>query len=190
MKKIITLFKRDYTTDHLVTNEVNEGAEWVINGEGIATQKFNGTACLVRNDKLYKRYDAKHGKIPPADFEPCQDAPDPITGHWPGWVPVTNKPEDKYHREAFECFKNCPCDTDGTYELCGPMINGNPEGFEGHVLWRHGCSVYVDCPRTFDGLKGWLKGKNIEGIVWHHPDGRMVKIKKTDLGLCWCHDGE
>jgi hypothetical protein len=27
--------------------------------------------------------------------------------------------------------------------------------------------------------------KDIEGIVWHHPDGRMVKIKKKDFGYKW-----
>ena len=27
--------------------------------------------------------------------------------------------------------------------------------------------------------------RNIEGIVWHHPDGRMVKIKARDFGLPW-----
>lgn len=165
----------------LVVNEVTKGTEWVIDGEGIATQKFNGTACLIRDDKLYKRYDGKQGRELPVDFEPCQKEPDPITGHWPGWVPVGDGPEDKYHREALECFKNSPCNNDGTYELCGPKINSNPEGFEGHVLWRHGCVVFEDCPRTFDELKTWFKGKDIEGIVWHHPDGRMVKIKKSNF---------
>lgn len=24
---------------------------------------------------------------------------------------------------------------------------------------------------------------NVEGVVWHHPDGRMVKIKTRDFGL-------
>jgi hypothetical protein len=24
---------------------------------------------------------------------------------------------------------------------------------------------------------------NIEGIVWHHSDGRMVKIKAKDFGI-------
>lgn len=41
----------------------------------------------------------------------------------------------------------------------------------------------MDPPRRFDLLREWFRGKNIEGIVWHHPDGRMVKIKKKDFGL-------
>jgi len=43
MKKIITLFQRNYKTDRLVRNEVTPGAEWVINGEGVATRKYDGT---------------------------------------------------------------------------------------------------------------------------------------------------
>jgi hypothetical protein len=27
-----------------------------------------------------------------------------------------------------------------------------------------------------------LAGKDIEGIVWHHSDGRMAKIKLRDFG--------
>ena len=36
MKKVISLFRRNYDTDHLVRDEVVEGAEWVIAGEGVA----------------------------------------------------------------------------------------------------------------------------------------------------------
>lgn len=71
---------------------------------------------------------------------------------------------------------------DGIYELCGPKVQGNAEKFERHVLIPHGREV-LDAPRTYDELKAWLADKDIEGIVWHHPDGRMVKIKKRDFGL-------
>lgn len=42
---------------------------------------------------------------------------------------------------------------------------------------------YNDVPIEFEALKTWLTDKDIEGIVWHHPDGRMVKIKKKDFRL-------
>lgn len=180
MKKIISLFKRNYEGDRLVIDEVCPGAEWVQNGEGVATRKWDGTCCMVQDGKLYKRYDAKKGKIPPAGFIPAQD-PDPITGHWPGWIEVGDGPEDQYHQGALRDFLGTP--SDGTYELVGPKINGNPEEFRRHHLIPHGFDVLEGCPTTFDGIKVWFKGKNIEGIVWHHPDGRMVKIKKKDFGL-------
>lgn len=180
MKKIVSLFQRNYDGDRLVRDEVVSGAEWVIAGEGIATRKFDGTCCLVRDGKLYKRYDAKAGKQAPEGFEPAQPEPDTITGHWPGWVPVGDGQEDARHREA---WANPRQGDEGTYELCGPKVQGNPEGFDCHVLVKHGVEVLHDCPRTFEALREYLSDGKIEGIVWWHPDGRMVKIKGKDFGI-------
>ena len=184
MKKIISLFQRNYDGDRLVRDEVVPGAEWVVDGEGVATIKFDGTCCMIQDGKLYKRYDVKKGRTPPEGFIPAQE-PDEKTGHWPGWVEIGGGPEDKYHREAFENgrpFKN-PFE-DGTYELVGPKIQGNPENHQTHILLahKHATKLY-DCPRTFNEIREYLKDKDIEGVVWHHPDGRMVKIKKKDFGL-------
>ena len=176
MKKIISLFQRNYDGDRLVRDEVVPGAEWVIAGYGRATRKWDGTCCLVRDGKLFKRYEVKKGKTPPADFEPANDV-DSSTGKQQGWRPVGDGPEDAYHREAFE-----GTEADGTYELVGPKIQGNPEQFDSHVLVPHGIHD-VDAPRTFDELKEWFDGpgRDIEGVVWWH-DGSMVKIKAKDFG--------
>jgi hypothetical protein len=175
MRKIVSLFKRDYEGTRLVYDEVVPGAEWVLAGEGVATRKFDGTCCMVQAGKLYKRYDAATGKAPPVGFIPTQD-PDPATGHWPGWILVGDGPDDRWHREAFT-----GTEPDGTYELCGPKVQGNPEKFERNVLVPHGKEVLEDAPRSFEALKTYLEARNIEGIVWHHPDGRMVKIKRKDF---------
>lgn len=180
MQKIVSLYQRNYDGDRLVRDEVVPGAEWVLAGEGVATRKFDGTCCMVRAGRLFKRYDAKQGKTPPAGFEPAQPEPDPTTGHWPGWLAVGDGPEDKAFREGFARDSALP---DGTYELCGPKVQGNPEGFERHELVRHGADSLVDVPRTFDAIRTYLIDAGIEGIVWHHPDGRMVKIKAKDFGL-------
>ena len=176
MKKIISLFQRNYETDRLVRDEVVPGAEWVIEGEGTATRKWDGTCCMVKDGKMFKRYEVKKGKKPPADFVPANDV-DENTGKQQGWRPVGDGPEDKYHREAFK-----GTEPDGTYELVGPKIQGNPEGFDRHALVPHG-EHPVPAPRTFSGLRGWLRSANIEGVVWWHPDGRMVKIKGKDFGF-------
>lgn len=189
MKKIISLFQRNYDGDRLVRNEVVPGAEWVLNGEGTPTQKLDGTCCMIRDGKLYKRYDlkAKKGRHnPPPNWEAAQPEPDPVTTSWPGWLPVGHGPEDKYFREAFEDFKQTVGDPKyfgGTYELIGPKVQGNPEGAPRHMLFRHGQNPLDDAPRDFDGLKEYFKVNDIEGIVWHHPDGRMVKIKAKDFGI-------
>lgn len=177
MKKIISLFQRNYDGDRLVRNEIVPGAEWVADGEGVATRKYDGTCCMVRGGKLFKRYDAKKGRTPPPEFEPSQE-PDPVTGHHPGWVPVGDSADDRWHREGFE-----PGLPDGTYELVGPKIQGNPDGWSMHRLVPHGATRLYGVPTDFDGLKSYLTDMDIEGIVWHHHDGRMVKIKKKDFGL-------
>ena len=63
MKKIKTLFER-VIVDHEIVDilpNVTEGCEWVLNGEGIATRKYDGTACMVRSGVLYAmKYNAFH----------------------------------------------------------------------------------------------------------------------------------
>lgn len=183
MRKIVSLFQRNYDGDRLVRDEVVPGAEWVLAGEGVATRKYDGTCCMVKAGVLYKRFDAKHGKPAPYGFIPAQD-PDPVTGHWPGWIEVGNGAEDKWFREAIGGDLSKPAQfADGTYELVGPKVQGNPEGFEKHTLVRHGATVLPDFERTYQVIKTLLGDGRIEGIVWHHPDGRMVKIKGKDFGI-------
>ncbi len=181
MKKIISLFQRNYDTDRLVRDEVVPGAEWVVAGEGVATRKWDGTCCMVLCGVFFKRYDVKKGKYPPPDFMPAQEH-DPTTGHWPGWVPVTNKPEDQYHIEAWQPFT-----PDGTYELLGPKIQGNAEHASAHVLMPHGVHELPDAPRDFAGLREYFLAHDIEGIVWWrnkgNPDCDKVKIKAKDFGI-------
>jgi Family of unknown function (DUF5565) len=184
MQKIISLFQRNYMGDHLVRDEIVPGAEWVITGEGIPTRKWDGTCCKMEKGNLYKRHEVKQGKTPPEGFI-LVEGPDPITGNSYGWIKVGDGPEDKWFREG---FMNTPTDlliVDGTYELVGPRINGNRDSFEKHTLVLHGDYIMEDVPRTFDALKEWFATTQIEGIVWHHPDGRMVKIKKKDFGYKW-----
>lgn len=186
MKKIISLFKRDYEGNHQVYDEVVPGAEWVLNGEGVATQKYDGTCCMVLNSELYGRYEVKKGVNVPIGFIPAQE-PDKITGNQTGWVKCDRaNPKWKYHFEAFDRrnYEN------GTYELCGTKVQNNPENYTGHCLVSHSDAlIFPDCPRTFNELKKWLEPLDIEGIVWHHPDGRMVKIKKKDFGLSRINKG-
>lgn len=185
MQKIISLYQRNYDGDRLVRDEIVPGAEWVLAGEGRATQKYDGTPCSLRGGNLFKRFDAKHGKTPPPDFEPTQD-PDPVSGHWPGWVPVGDGPEGRLFWEglANTTAANGGPLPDGTYELCGPKVNRNPEGFAMHVLVPHGdTALALPYPLTFEAIRDYLATAGIEGIVWHHLDGRMVKIKAKDFGL-------
>ena len=182
MNKIPTIFVRDMTKQPaLVTPVWSLGCEWVRDGEGIATRKYDGTSCLIRNGKLYKRRELRQGDAVPADFESL--GTDENTGKTVGWVPVGEGPEDRWHREAFAWYPDYP---NGTYELMGPKIQGNKDEVDSHLLQPHaGAKQYEDAPRDFEALREWLAKLNIEGLVWHHPDGRMAKIKRRDFGLKW-----
>lgn len=200
MKKIKNVFQFD--ENHHVIPAVNPECQWVIDGEGVATRKRDGTACAIINDRLYARYDCKPSKqakknhvdgtawtrldckFTPINSIPCQPEPDAVTGHWPHWVLVKDQPEYKWQRVAM--FSNPWNLTDGTYELCGPAINGNKEKLLEHVLIRHGDEQITDeFSRTFDGIRAYLETHLIEGIVFHHPDGRMAKIRRVDFGFEW-----
>jgi hypothetical protein len=83
--------------------------------------------------------------------------------------------------EAFEREPHLP---DGIYELPGPKAQDNPEGSQRHQLLPHGSTAEPDAPRTFEGLREWFQTHNeIEGLVFHHPDGRMAKIKLCAFGI-------
>ena len=60
-------------------------------------------------------------------------------------MPVTGS--DKWHMEAIGSDGWSFESAGGTYELCGPKIQGNPEGFEKHTLVRHGSVVRPMFPK-------------------------------------------
>lgn len=207
MKKIPALFEYVFSStaaggakggNAVYSPTVKPEARWVLEGEGIATEKIDGTACLVQDGKLWKRYDRKkanEGKPFPAGWMPAQDK-DEKTGHWPGWLPIGAGPEDQWHREALRGALPPP----GTYELIGPKVQGNPYGLAEHRLVRHGESFTFGEPWNFDAVIWGARGvprdrenlisylratPEIEGLVFHHPDGRMAKVTRKGFGLPW-----
>jgi hypothetical protein len=203
MQKVITLFQRNYDTDRLVRDEIVPGAEWVVNGEGIATRKWDGQCCALKSDPdsslkvhvLYRRYELKAGKPAPERFIPAQE-PDPKTGDQPGWMPVDLMSKaDQWFHAAFLNFLKVGVAELGTYEAIGPHFGGgshdkNPEGLPEDMLIAHDkAGLLHDFPRDFHAIRCWFQlmqeGANpsIEGVVWHHDDGRMVKIKARDFGI-------
>ncbi len=200
MKKIPGLFVRDMAGDpRRVLCQVTPGCEWVLGGDGDATRKRDGTAAMVRSPvteldssggeiiNLFKRYDCKRGKVPPPGAIPCQD-PDPITGHWPHWIRVRkDNPEDRWFMEARARWPR----EAGTYEFCGPKIGTNHERLTEHQFFRHGGErLHLHVPmfsvvEAFDYLRTFFDANAMEGIVFHHADGRMAKIRRPDFGLPW-----
>ena len=194
IKKMKTLFKRVYDDGacYGVTNEVMPGCEWVLNGEGVATEKVDGACCAIMGGAFYKRYDAKRGKKPPEGAIPCQPEPDPITGHWPHWVEVSTRAgADKWFVMAWQ---NTPWLTDdpqdGTYEAVGLHFQSNPYGLDADFIEKHGRIEVKDFPRTFDGMKEYFRTHAIEGIVFWKDGEPRCKIKRSDFGFKWPVKGE
>jgi hypothetical protein len=154
----------------------------------VCTEKFDGTCCAVWGGVFYKRLALKEGRPKPAGWIHWREAlglPDPSeTGH--GWAPVIAGPDTQYHMEAWA--SDDPSE-DGTYELVGPKIQRNPYKLEQHELWLHGSTVNHSLDdvvlASFDEARVFLDGFWLEGVVWHHPDGRMAKLKRRDFGIPW-----
>lgn len=201
MKKIPTLFVRDFDNNPgRVLNEVNPSCQWVIDGEGIATRKLDGMGCAVIDGRAVKRREIKANKPVPDDF--IQADYDVTTEKKIGWVPIKFIPDDQWFIDGLKnaaalylrnnrdkpphAFPGIP---DGFYELVGPKSQGGAEkDFSQNIwIWHGQWNLRVagidPPPREFDALRTWMDGRDIEGVVWHHPDGRMAKIKQKDFGL-------
>ncbi len=164
---------------------------------------------------LFVRYDWKFNKKTkkkppmPNGFIPSQDA-DPVTGHHPGWIPAFGNPAAKWHLEALENYRKLNGDPKNgtTLEAVGPHHQTNPYHLDEDFLFCHGQDPIQELvgfsyggPNSkieafHNALKTFLskfhfkrrpmtRAQTIEGIVWHHPDGRMVKALASDLGIEW-----
>jgi hypothetical protein len=173
MQKIPTMYPRDETKKgHPVMPGVKPECAWVEAGEGVPTRKLDGTNVKVEGGKLFKRQKPKNG-------EPYDEA---------AYVEARrDDPSDKYIFEGFDCH---PDKKDGIYEAVGPKIQGNPEGLPSHMIVpvsppSPSLQLPLGVHRTFDAIKQYLEYNKIEGIVFHHPDGRFAKIKRRDFELPW-----
>ena len=197
MRKIPTLFKRDFSGGSAkATPVVTKGFEWVLEGEGVATIKFDGSCCAIIDGNFYRRYDAKHGKPVPEGAIKCQEEADPITGHLPCWVKCDRfNQADKWFWPAFDAIVSTlpryPQDVktlDGTYEAIGLHFQSNPYNLKRDILVRHGENV-VDVPRSFEGIREWLESHEEEGIVFWKDNKPQCKIKRSDYGIKWNKKG-
>lgn len=202
MKKIPTLFKREFK-DHKVVGILPEFTDERCKEaffKGIPTFKFDGSCCAIIDGKFYKRYDAKKGKPVPENAIKCQEEADPITGHLPCWVPVSqDDPADKWFINAL-CNAEAKNLLNGTYEAIGPHFQGNPYELKTEKLIPHGsiiaddfhpvihfntCFADYDCIEILDYVRKYLEEHRQEGIVFWLNNEPVCKIKRTDFGLKW-----
>lgn len=185
MHKIQTVLKRNPEDMKRVLPEVTPGCEWVLAGEGVATRKYDGTCCMFDGAEWWARREVKPGKQPPDRYQPV--SLDEATGKVVGWMPMADSSFARWHTEALAEWDIIADPEPGTYELCGPKINGDPEGFGAHYLISHRYAMTLrsildlDTPAALESFVRWAGEEGYEGIVWHHPDGRMAKLKVRDF---------
>jgi hypothetical protein len=182
MEKIPTLFERD--DRFRVVDKPRAECAWVFAGEGAATEKLDGTnvRLTVRSGRLVRIEKRRN----PTKLQKAQGIVD-------GWyVDAEDPTEDRWIRAAAEAT-DVSVWPDGEHpcEALGPKIQGNPLGLPDHrcVPFNLEIPLYVDVPRTFEGLRSFLAtlesrfapGHLAEGIVFHHGDGRRAKIKRRDF---------
>ncbi len=152
-------------------------AAYLINSETIVSL----SSLQVKN-----KFSNEYIKQPPVGAIPCQE-PDMMTGHHPHWVLCSKElNENRYFFEAFDLLKQSGEIIDGTYELIGEKIQGNPEKISGHRLIKHGSEILNLEEISYEYLKDYLSNpeNDIEGIVFHHKtDGRMCKLRKKDFNI-------
>ena len=153
-----------------------------------ATEKLDGTniRVTVRNHTVVRVEKRRN----PTKIEKHKGIKDP-------WYTdaYETEPSDKHIFNAVKGtdFTTIP-DGEWSAEALGEKIQGNPLNLAGNKLYLFSCYaeevfIFEDAPTTYDELKEWLpkqKSKygndcGIEGIVWHHPSGRMAKIKTKDF---------
>lgn len=183
MEKIPTLFDRD---EHFkVTDKVRTGCEWVLAGEGTATEKLDGTNV---------RLTVRSGQLVRLEKRRNPSAKQKHLGIVDGWYVDADEfsPDDRW---IYEAARNTDLSSwpDGEHpsEALGPNIQGNPLGLTKHLClpFNMRAPVYGDVPRSFAGLQSLLErmdslfspGHLAEGIVFHHSDGRRAKIKRRDF---------
>jgi hypothetical protein len=164
---------------------VSEGCEWVQAGVGLASVKWDGLPVRFQDGEVWHRcvlpFTAAGENTPPPHGWVPSSPPDEALGLWPGWVPI------RAYDPEFEVLAGLASKIPpGTFEFVGPKVRDNPHRLRAHRLIRHGADVLVSPPTDFPGLHQWLADQTtIEGVIWTHPAGMTVKIRRKDLGLDW-----
>lgn len=181
MKHPKCLFHRKYVCGKMVSidDHVASTWKWVMDGEGVATEKVDGVCCAIINGRLHKRMNRK---IAEALGLPIAD-PDPMKKRWDVWVEVDQTGlEDRWLMRA---YRNTPwCREDGTYEAVGLHFKGNPYGLDDDFLEKHGRIKHYP-ERTFEGIREYLRTHEIEGLVFWRGEEVGCQICREDFNFEW-----
>lgn len=151
-----SLFKRVIVGNRVekVLDEVEPGNEWVLEGKGDAYEMHDGKEFIVESGTI----------IDPEDMEEVNLEESPL-------------------KDAFEeaLYGNGVGDyEDGTYILCGPLINENSCNHPVHYFTNK-INTKIDINRTYNEIKSYLKDCNCLGILFISDTGEECCITKKDF---------
>jgi len=173
--------RKEINGDYIVTDEIEEGYEWVFEDESVmAIEKLHGTnvSILIENGVVTSIWNRTER------------------------LPFFNKGKKFIIEGLLNSFERGYMSflSDGQHfgELIGKKVNGNPYKIEGH-LWipfetfaqKHlRYKSWGKYPKDFNTISEWFKElmplyslmqdngtKFCEGIVFTHPNGRMAKLR-------------
>lgn len=187
MKKIPTLFYRDPNQLNWVSQDINPEAEWVLSqrSQCVATLKKDGANVQVVVGPIAVTL---HKRRNPSRREKQE-------GMHPRYVPCNrNDPADKHLFAALDAtdFSDWQ-EGKHSCEALGPKIQGGVESDTPELYPFEDDPDFVTDPiyegmtpeEAWFALEEFFETREIEGIVWHHNDGRMAKIKRRDFNHPW-----
>jgi hypothetical protein len=104
MNKIPTVFRRDPDDRKRVLPEANPACQWVLDGEGTPTRKYDGTCVMLDDDGTWwARREVRPGRTRPPGYRPVMT--DEVTGKTQGWEPIAQSAYATCHAEALDAAK-------------------------------------------------------------------------------------
>ena len=186
MKKIKTIFERDWEGTRAVVNKYIEGFDPSVLSGAKATEKLDGTnvRATIRKGTCVRLEKRRN----PDKIQKFKGIEEP-------WYTEASEgdPQDKW---IFDALKNTDLshlpDGEWSGEALGTNIQGNPLNMPTNRIVFFSLNqapVFENVPTDYEGLKAWLPAQKskygndcgIEGIVWHCENGDMYKIKVKDF---------
>ena len=187
MRKIKTIFQRDWDGSRKVTNELSINMEQLrscfatekIDGTNIRVTMRSGTVVRVEKRKNPSKIQKQKGIVEP-------------------WY-VDARREDTQDKWIFNAIDNTDLShiPDGAWsaEAFGKNIQGNPLKLDKNMVFVFDYPTELEkiqlekVPLDYEGLKNFLENARsyfnpscqIEGIVWHNSQGDRFKIKRKDF---------
>jgi len=158
------------------------GLEWVAK-HGMAQRRYDGISMRYTGG-CWMQWQAWPGGYGPAPSGWLVERDAPRGEKAYGWAPI--QPGTTVARWVVEAVGDARLARIGTYELCGPGIHFNPEGFARPRLIYHGDAEVLDgVPTDLEALGRWFARRwgTCSGVIWKHRGNlrQFAKVNPADI---------